>query len=40
MDHRPNRPTIIQSCDIWVSKEGLIYSSDYNGGLFILEYTG
>jgi len=40
MDHRPNRPTIIQSCDIWVSKEGLIYSSDYNGGLFILEYGG
>ncbi|MDH3642754.1 MAG: hypothetical protein OES38_11705, partial [Gammaproteobacteria bacterium] len=40
MDHRPNRPTVIQSCDVWVSKEGLIYSSDYNGGLFILEYEG
>lgn len=40
MDHRPNRPLVIQSCDVWVSKEGLIYSNDYNGGLFILEYEG
>ncbi|MGI9402848.1 MAG: LVIVD repeat-containing protein [Rhizobiaceae bacterium] len=40
MDHRPNRPLVIQSCDVWVSKEGLIYSNDYNGGLFILEYNG
>lgn len=37
MDHRPNRPRIIQSCDVWVSKEGLVYSNDYNAGLFILE---
>ncbi len=40
VDHRPNRPKIIQSCDIWVSADGLIYSNDYNGGLFILEYNG
>jgi len=40
VDHRPNRPLVIQSCDVWVSKEGLIYSNDYNGGLFILEYEG
>ena len=40
MDHRPNRPLVIQSCDVYVSKEGLIYSNDYNGGLFILEYNG
>ncbi|OMH36222.1 LVIVD repeat-containing protein [Motiliproteus sp. MSK22-1] len=39
VDHRPNRPKVIQSCDVWVSKEGLVYSNDYNGGLFILEYT-
>ena len=37
MDHRPNRPRIIQSCDVWVSKEGQVYSNDYNAGLFILE---
>ena len=38
MDQRPGRPLIIQSCDVWVSAEGLVYSNDYNGGLFILEY--
>lgn len=38
MDHRPDRPCVIQSCDVWVSREGLIYSTDYNGGLYILEY--
>ena len=37
MDRRPNRQRVIQSCDVWVSAEGLVYSNDYNGGLFILE---
>ncbi len=40
MDRRPNRTKVIQSCDIWVSKDGLAYVSDYNAGLYILEYTG
>ncbi len=40
IDHRPNRPKVIQSCDIWVSADGLVYSNDYNSGLFILEYQG
>ena len=40
VDHRPNRPLVIQSCDVSVSADGLIYSNDYNGGLFILEYQG
>jgi hypothetical protein len=40
VDHRPNRPKVIQSCDVWVSADGLIYSTDYNGGLFVLEYRG
>ena len=38
MDRRPNRAQVIQSCDVWVSKEGLVYASDYNAGLYILEY--
>jgi hypothetical protein len=38
VDHRPNRPLVIQSTDLWVSAEGLVYVSDYNGGLYILEY--
>lgn len=37
MDQRPDRPRIIQSCDVWVSAEGLVYANDYNAGLFILE---
>jgi hypothetical protein len=37
LDHRPNRPRVIQSCDVFVDANGLIYSNDYNSGLFILE---
>ncbi|MBL4767612.1 MAG: hypothetical protein JKY94_07850 [Rhodobacteraceae bacterium] len=37
MDHRPDRPRIIQSCDVSVSADGLVYANDYNAGLFILE---
>jgi len=40
VDKRPNRPLVIQSCDVYVDKEGLVYANDYNGGLFILEYEG
>jgi len=40
MDHRPNREKVIQSCDVYVDKNGLVYANDYNGGLYILEYQG
>jgi hypothetical protein len=40
MDHRPNRARVIQSADVFVDAAGLIYSTDYNAGLFILEYNG
>jgi len=40
MDHRPNRARVIQSADVFVDAGGLIYSTDYNAGLFILEYEG
>jgi hypothetical protein len=40
MDTRPNRPRVIQSADVIVSAEGLIYSTDYNGGLYIIEFDG
>jgi hypothetical protein len=39
MDKRPNRPLVIQSCDVYVDRAGLVYSNDYNGGLFICEMT-
>jgi hypothetical protein len=40
MDTRPNRARVIQSADVFVDARGLVYSTDYNGGLFILEYGG
>jgi hypothetical protein len=40
IDKRPNRARVIQSADIFVSAEGLIYSTDYNGGLYIIEFNG
>jgi hypothetical protein len=40
MDHRPNRARVIQSADVFVDKARLIYATDYNAGLFILEFEG
>jgi hypothetical protein len=40
MDRRPNRPRVIQSADVFVDVSGLIYATDYNAGLYILEFTG
>jgi hypothetical protein len=37
MDRRPNRPQVVQSCDVFVDASGLVYVNDYNAGLFILE---
>jgi hypothetical protein len=39
VDHRPGRPLVIQSCDVFVDANGLVYSNDYNGGLHILEFN-
>ncbi len=36
-DTRPNRPRVIQSADIFVDAAGLIYATDYNAGLTIME---
>lgn len=40
MDKRPGKKPIIQSCDIFVDKAGLIYVTDYNAGLSIMEFEG
>jgi hypothetical protein len=40
MDHRPNRSRVIQSADVFVDAAGLIYSTDYNGGLYVMEFGG
>ena len=40
IDHRPGRPQVVQTCDVFVDKAGLIYANDYNGGLSIMEWDG
>lgn len=40
MDKRPGKKPIIQSCDIFVERSGLIYVTDYNAGLYVMEYGG
>ena len=37
---RPNRARVIQSADVFVDAAGLIYSTDHNDGLYILEFDG
>ena len=39
-DTRPNRVRVIQSADVFVDAKGLIYATDYNAGLYILEFNG
>ena len=40
IDPRPNRPQVIQSADCYVDREGLIYLTDTNAGLNILQLEG
>jgi hypothetical protein len=40
VDHRPNRAQVIQSTDVFVDRNGIIYCTDYNAGLYIMEYIG
>jgi len=37
-DTRPNRPRVIQSCDVFVDRDGVMYLTDYNAGLYLLQY--
>ena len=40
VDQRPNPAKVIQSCDAFVAKDGLMYLTDTNAGLYILQYEG
>lgn len=40
IDKRPGRPPVIQSADLFVDARGIVYATDYNAGLSILEFTG
>ncbi len=39
-DLRPQSSTEIQTCDLYVDTQGLVYVTDYNAGLYILQYKG
>jgi hypothetical protein len=39
-DRRSGRPRVIQSADVVVDAKGLVYATDYNAGLSIIEYEG
>ena len=40
IDRRPGRPKVIQTADVFVDAGGLIYATDYNAGLSIIEFSG
>jgi len=40
MDPRPNRPQVVQSADCFVDKNGVMYVTDPNAGLNILQFNG
>jgi hypothetical protein len=40
MDPRPNWPRVLQSADCFVDANGVIYVTDPNAGLHILQYEG
>ena len=40
MDHRPGRSRVIQSCDVFVDANGLMYVTDTNAGMYILQWDG
>jgi hypothetical protein len=39
-DTRPNRPRVAHAADVFVDAQGLMYVTDFNAGLHILEYSG
>jgi hypothetical protein len=40
IDPRPNVSRTAMTCDVYVTPEGLMYLSDWNGGLHVMQYEG
>jgi len=40
MDYRPDRPLVLDTTDVYVDRNGLIYTTDMNAGLTIMEMEG
>lgn len=39
MDFRPDRPLVVDTTDVYADKNGLLYTTDMNAGLHIIEMT-
>jgi hypothetical protein len=40
VDPRPNVGLAAKTCDVYVASDGLMYVSDWNGGMHVLQYEG
>jgi hypothetical protein len=40
LDPRPRVARNALSCDCYVTREGIVYVTDWNAGLHVLEYLG
>ena len=40
VDPRPNRPRVIQTADVYVRPDGVLFCTDYNAGLISAHYQG
>jgi len=40
MDYRPNRPLVVDTTDVYVDRNGIVYTTDMNAGLTIMEVDG
>jgi hypothetical protein len=40
VDPRPNRPQVLQTADCYVDRNGVMYLTDQNAGLNILQFEG
>ena len=40
LDPRPNVSLAAKTADIYVQKDGLIFASDWNAGLHVLQFEG
>lgn len=40
VDPRPNRATVLHSADVHVDRNGLVFATDFNAGLSVMEYLG
>jgi hypothetical protein len=40
MDGKPHDEPVIQMCDVFVDKGGLVFTTDHHAGLCVMEYGG